>query len=176
MWVSGANTMRTKKWLRLVISGILGLTIAGVLLSAYIEKPALVEATDFMLETQTENLSLAQLRGKVVYLDFWASWCGPCRASFPWMNEMHRKYAKDGLVIIAVNLDKVPGQRDKFLQEFPADFIIAFDQQAKTANDYNISVMPTSILISRQGLILDQHVGFSEKKIDQYERTLKKAL
>lgn len=152
------------------------MTIAGVIVSTYTEKSARIKAADFTLTTQTESLSLAQFRGKVVYLDFWASWCGPCRASFPWMNEMHRKYAKEGLVIIAVNLDKVSSQRDKFLQEFPADFIIAFDQQAKTANDYNISVMPTSILISREGLILDQHVGFSEKKIDRYERSLKKAL
>ncbi len=152
------------------------MTIAGVIVSTYTKKSARVKAADFTLTTQTESLSLAQFRGKVVYLDFWASWCGPCRASFPWMNEMHRKYAKDGLVIIAVNLDKVSSQRDKFLQELPADFIIAFDQQAKTADDYNISVMPTSVLISRQGLILDQHIGFTEEKIDLYERALKKAL
>ena len=168
--------MQTKKWLRFVISGMLCLTVGGVLLSAYINQPVLVEATDFTLETKTNNVSLAELRGKVVYLDFWVSWCGPCRASFPWMNEMHHKYAADDLVIIAINIDELSSQRDKFLHQFPADFIVAFDQQSKTADHYNVSVMPTSVLISRQGLVLNQHIGFSDDKADQYEQAIKKAL
>ena len=74
-----------------------------------------------------ETLDLSQYRGKVVVVDFWASWCVPCRRSFPWMNEMQAKYGDDGLVFLAVNTDNEASEAQAFLDEFPADFKIIYD-------------------------------------------------
>ncbi|HVJ30434.1 MAG TPA: TlpA disulfide reductase family protein, partial [Gammaproteobacteria bacterium] len=76
---------------------------------------------------------LAPVEGRVVWVDFWASWCVPCRRSFPWLNSMHRKYGADGLQIIAVNLDKDRALADKFLAEVPAEFALRFDPAGELA-------------------------------------------
>ena len=72
-------------------------------------------------------------RGKIVLVDFWASWCVPCRRSFPWWNSMHAKYADEGLVIIGVNLDNDSDSAQEFLEEFPADFTIFYDENKELA-------------------------------------------
>src|SRR4051794_39610306 len=77
-------------------------------------------------------------RGKVVYFDFWASWCGPCKQSFPWMNAMQAKYADKGLVIVAVNVDNAHDDALKFLQQVPARFKIAYDPKGQVAQQYAI--------------------------------------
>ena len=79
------------------------------------------------------DINFDQLKGKVVYLDFWASWCGPCRDSFPWMEAMHKKYAAQGLEIIAVNLDQEPELAQKFLKQYAPDFRIEYDAKGEMA-------------------------------------------
>ncbi len=88
-----------------------------------------------------DSLDLTQYQGKVVVLDFWASWCAPCRRSFPWWNTMHAKYAEEGLVIIGVNLDNDPDSAQEFLEEFPADFEIYFDQNKQLARQFGVQAM-----------------------------------
>ena len=85
--------------------------------------------------------------GKVVLVDFWASWCVPCRRSFPWMNEMQQKYADDGLIIIAVNLDNNSTDAVKFLRDYPAKFRIVYDTDKELAREYGVQAMPSSFLI-----------------------------
>ena len=122
------------------------------------------------------TVSLAQLKGKVIYLDFWASWCGPCRQSFPWMNEMQSKYAPKGLVIVAVNVDANTVDAKKFLGEIPAKFEIAFDAKGLTPKIFGIKGMPTSYLIDRTGKVLSVHTGFNPSKKTEIESALKHAL
>ena len=116
-----------------------------------------------------DNTQLSDLRGKVIYLDFWASWCKPCRKSFPWMNDMHRKYSKNGLVILAVNLDKNPKLAEQFLDQIPAQFIVTHDPDGSVAAKYKIPGMPTSYLIGRDGELIIAHQGFHLDKKNGYE-------
>ncbi len=124
----------------------------------------------------SSTVSLAQLKGKVVYLDFWASWCGPCRQSFPWMNEMHSKYGAKGLVIVAINVDAMTADAKKFLGETPAKFEIVYDAKGLTPKAFGIKGMPTSYLIDRTGKILSTHAGFNPAKKSEIETALKRAL
>ncbi len=78
-----------------------------------------------------QNVDLDKLRGSVVYVDFWASWCGPCKRSFPWMNEMTRKYGPKGLTIVAINVDKKREDAEKFLKVAPAEFTVVYDPTAR---------------------------------------------
>ena len=89
------------------------------------------------------GLDLARYRGKVVLLDFWASWCEPCRHSFPWLNEMQAKYAERGLIVIGVNVDRERADADRFLRDVPAGFDIVYDPDGSLAAQYDLPGMPT---------------------------------
>ena len=120
--------------------------------------------------------NLSDLKGKVVYLDFWASWCGPCKKSFPWLNTMHERYAEQGLVILAVNLDKERKLAEAFLSQIPADFVVTFDPTGDLAKTYKIPGMPTSFLIGRDGEISSVHQGFHSSKKSKYESQIQTLL
>ena len=122
------------------------------------------------------DLNLEIHAGKVVLLDFWASWCVPCRRSFPWMNAMQDKYAEEGLVIIAVNLDREVENAAAFLAQYPANFEIVYDPDAALAKAYEVQVMPSSFVIDRNGAAIEQHAGFKVKKQDEYEAVIRSAL
>jgi len=120
--------------------------------------------------------SMEEYRGKVVYLDFWASWCVPCRKSFPWMNTMQTKHKDKGLVVLSVNLDAQAILAEKFLQETPANFSIIYDAKGKLANKFQLKGMPSSYLFNRQGKLISTHNGFNRKKQQQYEQEIAQAL
>ena len=117
-----------------------------------------------------------QYAGKVVVLDFWASWCEPCRRSFPWLNAMHDKYGSEGLVIVGVNLDMERTDAQRFLAEYPADFAIVYDQDQALAREYEVVAMPSSYVIGRDGQLAARHMGFKVKQQDEYEALLVEAL
>jgi cytochrome c biogenesis protein CcmG/thiol:disulfide interchange protein DsbE len=119
---------------------------------------------------------LAPVEGRVVWVDFWASWCVPCRRSFPWLNSMHRKYGADGLQIIAVNLDKDRALADKFLAEVPAEFALRFDPAGELAKHFGVQAMPSSYLIDTEGNVLATHAGFRTADTADYERAIEEAL
>lgn len=121
-------------------------------------------------------LDLDQYAGKVVYLDFWASWCAPCRRSFPWMNEMREKYADDGLVIIGVNVDAERELADRFLAETPASFRIVHDPEGKLASEWQLLGMPNSFLINRNGEVVLRHVGFRSDTPGKLESEIRELL
>ncbi|GAA0854824.1 TlpA disulfide reductase family protein [Aliiglaciecola litoralis] len=134
-------------------------------------------AADFdlqQLDSTTDSVlvdkhSLADLQGQVVYLDFWASWCKPCRQSFPWMNRISTKYAEQGLVVLAINLDKESHLAKQFLAKYPAQFPIIYDPSGKIASQYRIPGMPTSYLIDKHGQLRIAHKGFHLQKAPDYE-------
>lgn len=122
------------------------------------------------------ELALDTLKGKVVLLDFWASWCGPCRQSFPWLNQMQQKYGAEGLVILAINEDEERADAELFLKKYPAQFSLVFDENGKLASQYQLQGMPTSILLDRKGQIRFSHAGFFQKKAAGYEQEIQQLL
>jgi len=123
-----------------------------------------------------DSLDLAGYSGKVVVLDFWASWCVPCRRSFPWLNEMQAKYAADGLVVVGINVDEDRAAADEFLAEYPADFEIFYDTGGSLATRYDLPGMPSSFVIGRDGELAATHLGFKVKNQDEYEAAIVAAL
>lgn len=122
------------------------------------------------------GLHLADHRGKVVYVDFWASWCGPCVQSFPWMNAMQDKYGDAGLVIIAVNVDRDRERVEDFLSRVPAKFELIYDPAGELATEFDLGGMPCSFLVDRRGVLRGDHVGFREDDAQQLEQWIQSLL
>lgn len=117
-------------------------------------------------------LGLAEVQsapGQFVYIDYWASWCGPCRQSFPWMNALQAKLGPKGLKVVAVNVDVRRADADKFLVHTPAQFTVAYDPQGLSAKTLAIKTMPTSMLVSPEGKVLFVHSGFRTEETGQLE-------
>jgi thiol-disulfide isomerase/thioredoxin len=114
-------------------------------------------------------LDLAAYRGKVVYLDFWASWCGPCKLSFPYMERMASYYSHNKFVVIAVNVDHSRSSADAFINQLAVTIPVIFDPKGLIARKYNVTAMPTSVLIGKDGRIRYVHQGFFESQMLTYE-------
>jgi cytochrome c biogenesis protein CcmG, thiol:disulfide interchange protein DsbE len=134
------------------------------------------QAPAFAVPTQSGTVSLDSLRGKVVLLDFWASWCEPCRKSFPWLRYLQNQYRDQGLVVVGINLDKKRSAAQTFLEKNGAGFTIGFDSTAATAVAYSVKGMPSTFLVDRSGQIVYSHIGYDDKHVDSIESLLPKLL
>ena len=129
-----------------------------------------------LAQADGKPVSLAQLRGNVVYVDFWASWCAPCKRSFPWMNALHDQHHGDGLVIIGINVDKRRSDADRFLRDVPAAFPIAFDTNGATPAAFDVKGMPSSYLIDRNGVVIAVEEGFHDDRAAALENRIRALL
>jgi thiol-disulfide isomerase/thioredoxin len=164
--------VRKKLWGALLVAFFCCLQFSG---TAFAVQPG-ASAPDFELPGQQGTVKLSGRSGSVVYLDFWASWCGPCKQSFPWMNALHEKYKAKGLEVIAVNLDAKTEDAKKFLGQNPAKFTVAFDAKGTLPKIYGVKGMPTSFLIGRDGKIVFQHAGFRDADKAKLEQQIQSAL
>lgn len=155
-----------------------GLTALALALSAgsTVAQEVGSRAPTFDLVGTPKQVRLADMKGQVVYVDFWASWCAPCKQSFPWMNEMQAKYAARGFTVIGVNVDQKREDADKFLVNTPAKFAVAYDTTGKVAEVYQPKGMPTSFLIGADGKVRAVHIGFKDSNRDELEREIQSAL
>lgn len=133
-------------------------------------------APDFELPGLAAPVRLSDYRGKTVYLDFWASWCGPCRQSFPWMNELQARYQARGLRVVGINVDQKTEDARRFLADVPARFDLAFDAAGNAPRAFAIKGMPTSVLIGPDGKVLAVHSGFRAEQQAELERLIQQAL
>lgn len=122
------------------------------------------------------NTSLDALKGQVVLVDFWASWCAPCRDSFPFLNRMQRQYGAQGLRILGINVDEKRADAARFLDKIPAQFSVLYDAAGETPKAYNLKAMPSSYLIGRDGKIRLVHQGFRAKDQAALEAAIASAL
>ena len=133
-------------------------------------------APSVRLQTEQGEVGLEAYRGRVVYVDFWASWCAPCRKSFPWMQTMQQRYGDQGLTVLAVNLDSDRQSAARFLRDQAVDFTIAYDPEGRSAEQFNVPGMPSSYLIDRAGRVRARHVGFLDKNASDIELALQSLL
>ncbi len=107
-----------------------------------------------------QPLAIQQFRGKVMYVDFWASWCGPCAKSFPFLNELDAEFKARGLQIVGVNMDENAADAQAFLAKYPANFMVASGVDGQCAKDFGVQAMPSSYIIDRKGIVRQVHLGF----------------
>lgn len=108
----------------------------------------------------SEGVDLQNLRGKVVYVDFWASWCPPCAQSFPFMNKLDHELRARGLQVVGINVDAKAEDVKSFLVRRPAQFAVSLDPTGSCAQEFGVTAMPSSYLIDRKGVVRHVHLGF----------------
>lgn len=159
------------------VDGLRRNLLGALCLAGWVPTAAAVEvgqtAPDIDLSGVAPGFALSTLRGRHVYVDFWASWCGPCRQSFPWLAALQARYRPEQLTVLAINLDKHRTDADRFLARYPAPFPVVYDPQGDTARRYGVKAMPSSYLLAPDGRVLHAHRGFTledagrlDKRID----------
>lgn len=122
------------------------------------------------------DFDLTTVEARLVYVDFWASWCPPCKASFPWMQQLSERFAADGLRVVAVNLDRQRTAAERFIDELEPSFDIVMDPEASLARAFGITTMPTSFLVTPDGTRLLKHSGFRLSDRAALEAQIRQAL
>ncbi len=151
------------------------LFVCGVATSASAVEPGEQAATfSNPSVTGSGDVTLTDYRGKVVYLDFWASWCEPCRAALPALEKLRKKLPAEDFQIVAVNLDKNPKKAMKFLKKHPVGYPSAHDPRGKLPSLYGLETMPTSYLIDRDGTVRYVHEGFRKADVDEIRAEIEK--
>jgi thiol-disulfide isomerase/thioredoxin len=147
---------------RLALVSLLALAATPVAGPARAATPQMALAPDCALTDLATStpLHLHDLRGKVVYVDFWASWCVPCRDAFPFMNGLAGEFPATQFEVLAVNLDEEVADAKAFLMHFPASFQLALDATKQCPVDFGVLGMPTSFLVDRAGRVRLVHRGF----------------
>ena len=127
-----------------------------------------------LIDTQLHELR--EIPGKVRYVDFWASWCGPCAQSFPFMNTLTREFRERGLQIVGINVDEQADAANTFLQQHPADFLILADATGVCPKSFKVMGMPSSYIIDRHGVIRYVHIGFRPGDAGELRKQVEKLL
>lgn len=131
-------------------------------------------APNFTLPTfGKKQLSLSDFKGEVVMVNFWASWCGPCREEMPLIENLHKKYSKLGFTVLGVNVDANPKDAAKMLKEIPVSFPIGFDARNKVSELYKVDSMPSTVMVDRKGNMRFLHRGYKPGYEADYEKQIR---
>lgn len=163
---------------------VAGIRLAAVILLVFVSLAAAADETkrDFHLPQLggSASLALENFRGKVVYLDFWASWCGPCRKSLPLYEALYQEMSGQSgdaqFAVVAINLDEDKDDAVRFLQQHPATYPILLDPAGVTAADWQVKVMPSSFLLDRSGTVVKEYAGFEESHFEEIRHDIKAEL
>ncbi len=136
-----------------------------------------IPAPDFVLKSASgENLRLSEYRGQVVLLNFWATWCGPCRQEMPPLNTLHERYQRLGFVVLGVSIDDDPAVAVRMADQLGVSYPVLFDADKEISRRYEVVGMPSTYLIDRDGNVRHVHIGFRDSYIQQYETEVRRLL
>lgn len=135
------------------------------------------KAQDFTLPSRAgENVRLQELAGQVVLVNFWASWCGPCRAELPKLEELHQKYKDMGVTILGINIDENLELSQRLLKDVEVNFPVLYDFENKVSKPYDISAMPSTFVIDKSGNFRFKHLGYQDGYEVAYENQIKQLI
>jgi peroxiredoxin len=133
-----------------------------------------VPAPAFTLQsTDGKTVSLAQFKGDVVMINFWASWCGPCRQEMPLLNEIYKQYEDMGFTLLGVNVEPNPRNANAWLKETPVSYPILYDPKSQVSQLYQVQAMPTTVIIDRQGIVRFVHNGYLPGDENKYMNSIR---
>lgn len=134
-------------------------------------------APDFTLKSASgENLRLSELRGEVVMINFWASWCAPCRQEMPLLDELYNQYHPLGFTILGVNVEEDPAKARQMLKEAPVNFPVVFDNKSAVSKLYDVVAMPSTVLVDRDGNVRYLHRGYKPGYEETYQQQVRELI
>lgn len=134
-------------------------------------------APDFTVKTlDGKNLRLEEQKGNVVMVNFWASWCGPCRKEMPLIEKIQKKYSRLGFTVIGMNVDEDTAAAQRFLKDVETSFPIGLDPKGEVSKMYKVAAMPTTVMIDRNGKVRNIHKGYKAGDEKAYEKMIKKLI
>ena len=134
-------------------------------------------APDFTLpSSKGDNVRLAEQRGQVVMLNFWASWCGPCRKEMPLLDAMYQRYSSAGFVLYGVNVEEDNTDAKKLLKELGVTFPVLFDTESKASSLYNVDAMPTTVVIDKKGQVRYVNRGYKDGDENKYRDQIRELI
>jgi len=153
----------------LIIIFVIGLTITG----CEAEAPETSnKAPDFeLLNLNGQPISLSSLQDKPVLLNFWATWCSPCRAEMPYIQEIHEEWSGKGLVVLVINIGENSSRVREFMESFSFSFPVLLDEDTRVSEEYNVRAIPTTFFIDKNGIIQTTKIGAFQSKV-QIEKCL----
>lgn len=138
---------------------------------------SILPAPDFTLKSQSgDNLRLQEQQGNVVLINFWASWCGPCREELPHFEKLQQEYQDLGFTVLAVNVDEDPSKANNLLNDIPVSFPVLFDNNDKVSKLYDVRAMPTTVIVDRDGNKRLTHYGYKSGDEAKYKTVVKALL
>jgi thiol-disulfide isomerase/thioredoxin len=156
---------------RLLMACLVSLMCVSLAGAAAVKGPA----PNFTLKSMDgKNLKLSEMTGNVVLINFWASWCGPCREEMPLLNALHKKYAPLGFTVLGVNVEEQLDGARGFLSNVPVDFPILLDNENKVSKQYKVVAMPTTVVVDRDGNMRYLHEGYKPGDEKKYRQMVKK--
>jgi peroxiredoxin len=157
---------------RLITAAVFILACGQVIAAS---EPAM--APDFTLKSRDGvNIKLSELRGQVVMVNFWASWCGPCRQEMPLLQQLFERYQSLGFTLLGVNVDEVRAAADKMLSDVPVSFPVLYDDRGKVSKQYQVKAMPTTIMVDRDGRLRYLHKGYKPGYEEDYQQQIRELL
>lgn len=164
--------------LKSIMKSLVVLLAAGILVSANVQAETLEgPAPDFTLKSRSgENIKLSEMRGDVVMINFWASWCAPCRQEMPLLEEMYKKYSDLGFVLLGVNVEEDSSKAGELLRDIPVTFPILYDNTNKVTKLYKVVAMPSTVMVDRDGNMRYLHRGYLPGYEAEYVKQIKELI
>ncbi len=132
------------------------------------------QAANFTLKSASgENIRLSEFRGQVVLINFWASWCGPCRQEMPHLEDLYTRYRDLGLTVFGINVEQDREGAERVLRDIPVSFPVLFDDGNTVSEVYDVDAMPATVMVDRSGIVRFMHRGYKPGYEKQYEKELR---